>query len=250
MPFPRSAAFTPEALTYDKMSAADRLLEVKDSLTPSERLSVETMILTWSGATLETVSFLEALHWWALSDYSYEACINRLTKYKFTYGQSAFAKLFFQEGLATNNLSYAFRSPVANVKDMENGVTVTTSSGQQYHARKMTSTVPLNILNTISFDPPLLNGKKAAANIGHMNQIVKVHAEVRDKDLRSYTGISYPNNQLFTGFGDGNTPVGNTHIVSFGGQHKNFHPEEDIHETINALQGLVPMNIERLVSYT
>ncbi|RMJ24586.1 Monoamine oxidase N [Aspergillus sp. HF37] len=247
MPFPHSAAFTPEALTYDNMSAADRLLEIKDSLTPSERLSVETVILTWSGGTLDTVSFLEALHWWALGDYSYEGCVNRLAKYKFKRGQSAFAKLFFQEGLATSNLSYAFRSPVANVKDMENGVTVTTDNGQQYRARKMISTVPLNVLNTISFDPPLLRGKKAAVNTGHVNQIIKVHAEVRDKDLRSYTGISYPHNRLFTGFGDGTTEAGNTHIVSFGGQHNHFHPEEDIHQTTNALQGLVPMNIERLV---
>ncbi|KAF3355213.1 hypothetical protein VdG1_07077 [Verticillium dahliae VDG1] len=201
MPFPHTSKFTPEALALDKLSVADRLAQIKDSLTPNERLAVETFVLLCSGGTLETTSFFEMMHWWALSAYSYEGCIEYLVKYKFHGGQ----------------------------------------------AQRMVSAMPLNILNSIAFDPPLSVGKKSAADTGHVNQCVKVHAEVRDRDLRSYTGISYPHNGLFYALGDGETPSGNTHIVAFGGQHQHFEPDENIEKTKEALQGLVPMDIERIV---
>ncbi|KAE8143967.1 amine oxidase [Aspergillus pseudotamarii] len=247
MPFPHSASFTREALAYDRMSVADRIRNIEDSLTLNERRGIEAWVLVCSGGTLETVSFLEVLHWWALSGYSYEGCIEYLAKYKFKDGQSSFAMHFFQEALATNNLDYVFDCPVVSVKDTGNTATVTARDGQKFEGKRIVSTIPLNVLNSVVFDPPLRKGKKRAADTGHVNQIVKVHAEVSNKDLRSYTGISYPHNPLYIAFGDGTTQAANTHIVSFGGQHLHFHPEEDIPVTIKALQGLVPMDIETLV---
>ncbi|KAK7408931.1 hypothetical protein QQX98_008875 [Neonectria punicea] len=247
MPFPHSATFTPEALEYDRVSVADRIAEIKDSLTPNERIGVEAFVLLCSGGTLETTSFFEFLHWWALSEYSYDGCIRYLVKYKFRGGQSTFATRFFREALATGNLTYAFNSPVASVGDAKDGVTVATRDGRRFTAAKMISAMPLNVLNCVEFNPPLMAGKKTAADTGHVNQCIKVHAEVRNAELRSYTGISYPNNRLCYALADGTTPAGNTHIVSFGGQHNHFHPEEDMQVTLNALQGLVPMDIERVV---
>lgn len=247
VPFPHSGVLTPEARKYDHMSVADRLADIKNNLTPNERLCVEAFVLLCSGGTLETTSFYEFLHWWALSGYSYEGCINHLVKYKFKGGQSSFAVRFFDEALATGNLTYAFNQPVASVKDNGNQVQVTTRAGQTFTAAKMISAVPLNVLSDVKFDPPLEPGRQTAAKIGHVNQTIKVHAEVSDRDLRSFTGISYPHNGLIYGFGDGETPVGNTHIVAFGGQHNHFHPEDSIEHTMNAMKGFTPMNIERLV---
>ncbi|KPM41887.1 Monoamine oxidase N [Neonectria ditissima] len=247
MPFPHTANFTPEALAYDRISVADRIAEIKDSLTPTERLTVEAFVLLCSGGTLETTSFLEFLHWWALSEYSYDGCIKYLVKYKFRGGQSTFAVRFFREALATGNLTYAFNSPVASVDDGQDGVTVTTRDGRKFTATRMISAMPLNVLNCVQFNPPLPTGKKTAADIGHVNQCIKVHAEVRNTELRSYTGISYPHNGLYYALGDGTTPAGNAHIVSFGGQHNHFNPEEDMQATLSALQGLVPMDVERVV---
>src|SRR5699024_5762480 len=102
-------------------------------------------------------------------------------------------------------------------------------------------------LNDVQFEPPLSPGRKAAANVGHVNQTVKVHVETSDRDLRSFTGISYPHNGLIYGFGDGETPAGNTHIVAFGGQHNHFHPEDNISRTIAAFNGFTPMKVDRIV---
>lgn len=248
LPFPHDASHNPDVLRYDSITVADRIAEIKDTLTPNERLAVESFVLLCGGGTLETTSFFEFLHWWALCGYTYEGCIEYLAKYKFRDGQSSFAIKFFQEALGTGNLEYVFNTPIANVNNHERLVEVTARDGRIFKGLRMISAIPLNVLNDVAFDPPIAAGKKAAAHIGHINQCTKVHAEVRDRDLRSWTGISYPHNKLIYGFADGTTPSGNTHIVCFGAQHNHFHPEEDIQVTIGALQGFVPMRIERIVS--
>jgi hypothetical protein len=250
IPYPHSALLNPKARKYDHMSVADRFAEIKNELTPNERLCAEAFVLLCSGATLETTSFYEFLHWWALSGFSYEGCINHLVKYKFKGGQSSFAVRFFGEALASGNLSYAFNQPVASVTDSSSGVTVTTRGGKTFKAKRMISAMPLNVLADVKFDPPFSKGRETAAKTGHVNQTVKVHAEISNRDLRSFTGISYPHNALIYGFGDGETPKGNTHVVAFGGQHNHFHPEDSIEHTIAAFKGFAPMDIERVVRCT
>ncbi len=248
LPMPHSAHLTPSDRRFDTISVADRLIEIKDILTPNERLCLEGFVLLCSGATLATTSFYEMLHWWALSGYTYEGCINHLVRFKFRGGQSSFALRFFGEALDSKNMSYAFSQPVASVQNGPHKVQVTTRSGRTFTAKRMISAVPLNVLDAVAFDPPLQEGKAAAAKTGHVNQTIKVHAEIRDRDLRSFTGISYPHNGLIYGFGDGETPAGNTHVVAFGGLHKHFHPEDDINRTISEFHGFTPMHIERVVS--
>ncbi|KAK8926899.1 Monoamine oxidase N [Metarhizium anisopliae] len=248
IPFPHSGLLNPQARRYDRVSVADRLAAINNELTPNERLCVEAFVLLCSGATLETTSLYEFLHWWALCGYSYDGCVNHLVRYKFRRGQSSFAVRFFAEALASGNLSYALGQPVAAVRDSPAGpVAVTTRGGQTFRARRMVCAVPLNVLPDVRFDPPLSGGREAAARTGHVNQTVKVHAEIADRDLRSFTGVSYPHNALIYGFGDGETPRGNTHVVAFGGQHNHFHPEDSIERTIEAFQGFAPMNVERIV---
>ncbi|UNI19376.1 hypothetical protein JDV02_005561 [Purpureocillium takamizusanense] len=247
VPFPHNLILNPEERRYDQMSVADRLAEIKNTLTPNELLCAEAFVLLCSGATLETTSFYEFLHWWALCGYTYEGCINHLVKYKFKHGQSSFAIRFFREAEATGNMSYSFSNPISKIQDNGSGVQVTTRDGRTFCAKRAISAIPLNVLNNVQFEPPLSPGRKAAVDTGHVNQTIKAHAETSDRDLRSFTGISYPHNGLLYGFGDGETPAGKTHIVAFGGQHNHFHPEDDISKTIAAFNGFTPMKVDRLV---
>lgn len=249
IPFAHSAFHVPEARQYDNMSAKDRLNAIELSLTPNERAALEAFVLLSSCGTLETTSFFEFLHWWALCGYSYRGCMDHLASYKFKGGQSSFAIKFFQEALSTGRLSYVFNSPVKSIKDQDGKATLTTRDGRQYTGARLVSTIPLNVLNSVSFDPPLDTGRASAAKIGHVNQCVKVHAEVSSKDMRSWTGISYPFNKLSFAFGDGTTPAGNTHVVCFGGYHNHMHPEQDINQTKKAVEDMAPgnMDIKRLV---
>ncbi|KAJ5864133.1 uncharacterized protein N7529_006049 [Penicillium soppii] len=249
IPYAHDAFHVPEARQYDKLSAADRLKDISLSLTPNERSALESFILLCSCGTLETTSLFEFLHWWALCGYTYQGCMDALISYKFKGGQSSFAIKFFKEALATGNLSYVFNSPVQSINDQGDKVTLKTRDSRQYTGARLISTIPLNVLNTISFDPPLDAQRASAANIGHVNQCVKVHAEISNKDMRSWTGIAYPFNKLTYAIGDGTTLAGNTHVVCFGGFHNHIQPEEDINETKKAVESMAPgkMDIKRLV---
>ncbi|KAJ5385967.1 hypothetical protein N7509_008508 [Penicillium cosmopolitanum] len=249
VPFPYAGFHNPDARKYDKMSVLDRLNVISQSLTPNERTGLESFILLCSCGTLETTSFFEFLHWWALCGYTYRGCMDCLISFKFKQGQSSFAIKFFNEALSTGNLSYAFNSPVKSIQDEDKKVTVTTRDGRSFTASCLVSTIPLNVLNDITFNPPLDPIRTQATKIGHVNQCVKVHAEISNKDMRSWTGISYPFNKLTYAIGDGTTPAGNTHIVCFGGQHNHIQPEEDVNATKAAVTSMAPgnMDIQRLV---
>jgi len=246
MPFPHDPQHNPEVLRFDNMTAADRILEIENDLTPLEHVALKSFILLCSGGTLATMSFYEFLHWWALSGYTYEGCIEYLVKYKFRGGQSSFAINFWNEALETKNLSYVLNCPITAVKDNRDSVEVTSEDGRQFKALRVICTIPLNVLSTITFSPPLIPQRSAAANTGHLNQCVKVHAEVSNKDLRSWSAVD-PESKLLYAFGDGTTPAGNTHIVAFGANETHLDPEEDIKKTTQILTDLVDMDIKRLV---
>lgn len=249
IPFPHAGFHNPEARKYDRMSVLDRLNEISQTLTPNERASVESFILLCSCGALETTSLFEFLHWWALGGYNYQGCMDCLISYKFKGGQSSFAIKFFNEAMSSGNLSYAFNSPVKSIHDEGEQVTLTTRDGRIYTASRLISTIPLNVLSDVEFNPPLDQNRAQATKIGHVNQCVKVHAEISNKDMRSWTGITYPFNKLTYAIGDGTTPAGNTHVVCFGGYFNHIQPEEDIDATKSAVTSMAPgkMDIQRLV---
>ncbi|KAL4912931.1 hypothetical protein BDW62DRAFT_206007 [Aspergillus aurantiobrunneus] len=249
VPFPHDSFHEPEARRYDQMSAQDRLTQIADTITPRERAALESFVLLCSCGTLATTSFFEFLHWWALCGYSYRGCLDALISYKFKRGQSSFAIRFFMEALSTGNLAYAFNSPIQSIDDQGAKVVVTTREGRRHAGARLVSTIPLNVLSTVTFSPPLSAQRAAAAKTGHVNQCVKVHAEISSRDMRSWTGISYPFNKLCYAIGDGTTPAGNTQIVCFGGAHNHIHPEEDINQAKAAVESLSPgnMDVKRLV---
>ncbi|KAE8868816.1 hypothetical protein PTNB73_03869 [Pyrenophora teres f. teres] len=238
IPLPYSTFKNPESILLDWKSAQDRINEIATTLTPQERTVLEASILLASGGTLETSSFHEFMHWWAMCGYTYAGWMERLITWKFRDGQSTFARRFFEEALATKRLSYAFNTPVKHIHNTKSSVQVTTRKGQTYRAHRAISTIPLNVLGSITFDPPLSAGKQAAIALGHVNQTVKVHAEIANPELQSWTGVTYPHNKLNCAVGDGTTPAGNTHIVCFGGQHNHMDPEADIDATSRAVSSL------------
>lgn len=192
------------------------------------------------------MSFHEFMHWWAMCGYTYTGCMDMLITWKFRNGQSSFAIRFFEEALATKRFAYAFNSAAKHIRDTGKTVEITTRDGRCYHTARLISTIPLNVLGGVTFDPPLSKGKNAAIAIGHVNQCVKIHAEVSNRDLRSWTGVTYPNNELMYAIGDGITPAGNTHIVCFGASHNQIDPEVRIDETKRAVTSMFKQQKDKL----
>lgn len=215
VPLPYDLDHNPVVEQYDKMSLADRMKEVEHDLSPLERELLEGILSINTGGTLENSSFLDMLRWWAVNNYDMGWYNALCLTYKLKLGQSDLARRVFEEALGTGKLEYCFDTPISSVEDCDLHVVVTSRSGQQFKARRVITTVPLNVLSSISFTPPLLPGKKEASDLGHVNHCTKVHAEVANPDLRSFSGWMH-HRPLAMVSGDGTTPSGNTHLVCFG----------------------------------
>ncbi|KAK4543046.1 hypothetical protein LTR36_005823 [Oleoguttula mirabilis] len=246
IPYPHNPHHNPEVATYDNMSFADRLAEIRDDLTSHEYIALVGFLAICSGGSIEECSFFEMIRWWALNNYDMRQFMELCLTYKFKIGQSGFALHFFREALATGNLTYAFSTPVASIVDDGRSVRITSRSSpsKPFRAKRLVCTVPLNVLHTITFDPPLSQAKLDASRLGHCNHVSKVHVESKDPSntLRSFSAIQYPQNGLTYAFGDGITPAGNTHLVSFG-QSSNglkLKLQDNLDETISAFKAFSP----------
>lgn len=248
MPFPYNQTWNKDVVKYAHLSVADRLAQIEHDLSSDERHAILGFVLLCSGGTAENSAFLDFLRWWAAANYDYRTLLDTVIIFKLKCGQSGFANRFFRESSKTGKLSYSFDTPVASIDSTASVVRVRTKSGRLYRAKRVVCTVPLNVLDQVTFDPALDRAKREAAALKHVNQCVKVHAEIKDPEMRSWSGVAFPNNKLVIGVADGTTPAGKTHCVFFGCDNNHFHAEEDIEETLKAVQGFTPMDVDRLVS--
>lgn len=249
VPMAHNSQSNPEFARYDAMSFKDRFDEIAHELTLVERSTFEGFLTITSGGALEESSFFEMLRWWALSCYDMTQFMQMGLTYKLRRGQSSLARSIFDEALASKKLTYAFKSPIKRVVDHRSFVQIDSRTGGSWRASRVVCTVPLNVLHSINFSPPLLPGKAEASKLGHANHVSKVHVECANPELRTLSATAYPHNKLTYIFGDGTTPAGNTHLVSFGNSLPGTHlqPEEDPQETVSAFQTFAPMDVKRVV---
>lgn len=247
MPFPFDAHWNKRVMEYAHLSVADRVAQIQHDLSNDEKAAIESFVLLCSGGTRENSAFLDFLRWWAAGGYNYASVLETTIGFKLKCGQSGFAIRFFDEALATGKLSYSFDSIATHIDSTKDVTKIKTKDGREFLAKRVICTAPLNVLNKIQFRPPLDPAKTEASTIQHVNQIVKLHAEVKDPELRSWGGMVYPDNKLVLGVADGTTPAGNTHCVFFGLPADPIHPDEDVDGALEAIQKFSPMNIARLV---
>lgn len=230
----------------DRLSAVDRLEQIGHLLTNEERGVLEALLLHISGGTLETTATWDLVHANALQGHTSVNFEEVWTTYKLREGQSGLARAMFDEACIAG-LDYAFQTPVDTIRDLQNFVEIHTTTGNIFRATRVISTIPLNVLHTIKFDPPVSPTRAEAFRLGHVNHMSKIHAEVKG-DIASWYGLTYPAKLMF-GYSDGLYPNGNTHIVTFGADETdNFVPEKDPEQVIEAMNKIRPMDVQRLVS--
>ncbi|KAJ6094547.1 amine oxidase [Penicillium canescens] len=235
---------------YDKMSCRERFEEIKHLLTAEEAGVLVALLLHISGGSMENTSLWDMIRSHALMSYSSDNFSSIWTTFKLREGQSELASRMFRDAV-DHGLQYAFQTPIHGISDRSNEMTqlveVHTVSGVVQRARRVVSTVPLNVLRTIDFKPPLSSKRQEALEIGHVNFMTKIHAEVEGPGLASWNGMKYPNLLMF-GYGDGVTENGNAHIVGFGKDERTTYvPERDPQRTIDAFQKLHPMTVKKML---
>ncbi|RAH66721.1 flavin monoamine oxidase family protein [Aspergillus aculeatinus CBS 121060] len=235
-----------EVERLDRVSCRERFEEIKHLLTAEEAGMLVALLLHISGGSLENSSLWDMIRSHALMSYSSENFTPIWTTFKLREGQSELARRMFDDAV-DHGLQYCFRTAVRAITDRGNSVQVTTTSGTIHQARRVISTIPLNVLRHVEFSPPLSPTRKEAINLGHVNFMTKIHAEVAGPGLASWNGMRFPNLLMF-GYGDGLTERGNAHIVGFGKDERGeYIPERDPEKTIDAFQKLHPMEVKKMV---
>ena len=237
-----------EVQAVDQLSCRDRIEQIKDQLTTDELALIESLVPHCAGGSVENVGFLEMLRAQALQGFTPETFEEVWTLYKIREGQSTLARRIFDDAVRLG-LQYAFKTPVSSIVDKDDIVTLTCAvlGKKTYQAKKIINTMPIAVLPTISFDPPLSPLRQEAISVGHLNYLTKVHAEV-EGDLRGLRGCTWPGDLLYV-YGDGFCAGSkSTRITSFAGDNRGvLNPLKEPERLEMALNRFHPMNIKKVV---
>lgn len=235
---------------WDQVSCHERFQQIKHKLTAEEQGLLVSLLLHISGGHMETSSLWDMIRSHALLMHSSDNFGDVWLRYKLRDGQTELARRIFADAV-DSGLEYAFSTQVASVaqdRQTDQPSTVRTVAGEAFRARKVVCTVPLNVLKDVAFEPALSARRREAINIGHINQMSKIHADVGNPELERWNGMRFPG-QLLYGYSDGVLPNGDVHLVAFGAdQRGSFVPEKEPLKAVDALQKLHPMDVKSLVS--
>lgn len=237
---------TPEQVKkVDQLTCRDRIEQIRDQLDADELALIESLVPHCAGGFVEKVGFLEMLRAQALQGYTPETFEEVWTLYKIREGQSTLARRIFDDSVRLG-LQYSFKDPVKSIVDTDI-VSLSTAAGKTYHAKRVICTIPLAVLPTIHFDPPLSPLRQEAIKVGHLNHLTKIHAEV-EGDLRGLRGCTWPGDFLYV-YGDGFCAGGkSTRITSFAGDNRGvLDPIKTPEKLEPALQRFHPMNIKKIL---
>ncbi|KAJ9635677.1 hypothetical protein H2204_005637 [Knufia peltigerae] len=247
MPYPALPFHNPEVLEYDNLTAFDRVEQIREDLTDLEANALKSYLLLLSGGTAENTGFLDLLHWWMLCNNQSGTFGSQADAYKLKHGTTTLVRRFLDDGLRSGNLEVLLSHPISSITDEKGQVSVS-SNGDTYSAARVISTIPLNVLSTVDFSPPLSPAKKEALAHGHVGLHTKVHFDAMGTDLRTWSGYSYPGHGLLYAYGDETTSRGSTHVVAFGASTNVLEGENNVEKIQKALHHLRPdVNIERIL---
>jgi monoamine oxidase len=190
---PYNSQHTREAIVgCDALTVADRLAALQ--LTPLQRTAVGGMLEILSMNQPANASYVEMMRCWSLTGWNYELFNDTAARYKFTDGTGALVNAIVQDG----GFEVALNTSVASIQQTPNGVSVITTNGEVVNAKRAVVTVPLNVLNSVAFDPPLSSVKQEASDLKHVGGGYKVFFEV-DGDPGAVMTLSRSTNSPLIG---------------------------------------------------
>lgn len=215
----------------DQLSISDRIAEL--DLTAQQRELLTSFYCLCASAPTSEGGLSTMLRWLALSGNDPALFFDVLAKYKFATGTVSLVEAMAAESGATIRLE----TVVEAIDQDESGATVRTLSGDTFTASTVIVTVPLNVLNTIEFTPPLPQGKLRAADRGQASRGVKVWVEIegRTDDFCVYAPEDAPISYWQTEF---KTTKGQL-LVGFGPSGDDF-DVEDTESITRAVKDVLP----------
>jgi monoamine oxidase len=171
------------ALKADQTGAMDHLHSL--DLTPLQNTFNEAMISLIVSNHAREMSYLEVLRFHLLGGGYFPTFMDSTTRFQLKGGTIGLINSIVEDGGAEVRLA----TPVKSIHDLGDKVVVTTSRGEKLTCGAIICTVPMNTINAIDFQPPLLSGVVEAGRQGHPGQGLKFYMKVAG-DLGNFASFS------------------------------------------------------------
>ncbi len=205
-PRPHRPFDTGLAEKHDAVNAAEPLARIAD---PLLRDAVDGYIATCVANRARAGAWVEMVRWYALAGHNFVDLNDAAARYRFRDGTKALIDAMLADGKPELRLGEA----VAAVHQDAQGAVVKTVSGEEIQARCVISTLPLNVLADVAWEPALDARKLAASRERHAGACVKFHAVIEgEQDVACLATSDHALSWLFTD----HVGHGKTHLIGFG----------------------------------
>jgi len=157
----------------DALSMRDRLEQL--GLPEPELEAVDAMWATNFNGPTDQGGYTQGLRWCALSGGSWQRMFEACATYKVQGGMKTLLSAMLDDA----QVEVRFDSPVSTVEQDDDGARVRLADGDVLTAGAVVVTLPLNALPCITFDPPLHETKRRAAEQGQTSCGTKVWARLK-----------------------------------------------------------------------
>ena len=173
-PYSTTGNWGPDPQGYDKRSMREQInaFEVE----PEIRDWVEGMCCLVAFGPLDQSAVTEMMRLFALSGGSSEQMMAALSAIKLVKGTRSLIDAIASQATLTD---IRLNSPVRRVVQTDDGVRVELDSGDAVAARTALITLPMNVLNSVEFEPRLSDTKRAAATERHVGAGMKCYVQVK-----------------------------------------------------------------------
>lgn len=220
LPLPHDPFGSDEYLKVDQISSAERL----SSLTRVDDVCRDYLdgFLASSGHNSnDQFAWLEMVRWYALPGHNPTDMSDSVGRFHFASGSVSLLNALVAEG----NPDIRLGTPVRRVVQEGSRVTIVTSAGEELNARAVISTIPLNVLKDVDWQPSLSEGRMQASRETHAGGGTKAHVVIEGNhgNVACAAPDLYPLNWLATE----EIHEGNTHLIGFGADAK----QVDVNDT-------------------
>jgi monoamine oxidase len=168
----------------------ERALRERDGMTVRERIDaldldaeqealLSAVLVGQCSAPLDTAGALTMDRWWALGGGTIDGFFDSVEGFTIEGGTGRLLEAIAADARASVEVD----APVAAIDSAgTGGVRVRLRDGRELDARAVVVTVPLNVLGSIDFTPPLSDARRAAAGEGQASRGLKAWLHIPDFD--------------------------------------------------------------------
>jgi monoamine oxidase len=160
------------ALKADAIGAVEHLNSI--DLTPLQHTFNEGMISLIASNVASEMSYLEVLRFFLLGGGNFQTFMDATARFQLKDGTEALIYNIVEDSDVETRLS----TPVKSIQQKDDRVTVKTSRGEAIRCGALICTVPMNVLPSIEFQPPLPPGAVTAGEKKHPGKGLKIYMKV------------------------------------------------------------------------